>query len=298
MNEISSLISNALADQEYSSYSEFEADFLAINKDQPLQTVLCTALKSTSIGQAFSIGYRCALQALVPQLNQHEWAAFCVAEKSGSHPKKLTTTVSSEGILNGDKSFVFMADRARQIVVISVDEKTLGQSAQGQPKLLASLLQIPNDHAAISPLPKMVMIPDVPHGKLLLKGAHSTLLEGDGYLDYSKCFRWLEDRYLLMGFTALILSKVKRYNLDDELIDECMLIIGALFSLRDKEDAWGTLMLNGAYLKFQQLLKGFEKQFEYLPKDFSERWLIDKKVFALTEEVRRIKRAKAVAHLK
>ena len=71
----------------YKSFEQLEQAVFEADKTDSLSATLELALTSNNISQAFIIGYRCALQSLLPELNQRQWAAMCVSEKTGNHPK-------------------------------------------------------------------------------------------------------------------------------------------------------------------------------------------------------------------
>jgi acyl-CoA dehydrogenase len=289
MPNLSNTISDALAKDEFTSYAQFENEVLNSHGESPLLSVLSTSLRVTSVGQAFSMGYRGALQCLLPSLDSTKWSAFCVSETSGSHPKKIETTVSSAGVLYGDKSFVSMADSAEQLIVIAV-----AGYKDDRPELKAVLVNLPSEHVKLTVMPRMKMMPDVKHGKIQLDGAKGTVLLGDGHTDYNKKFRTIEDAHLLTAFTGLILSKTIRYNLDDKIIDDCMVIISSLLALDFNDSPWNTFHLNGAYELASHMVVLFENDIKNLPQNFQSDWGRDKKILSMTAKSRLAKREKAV----
>jgi len=292
MSSLSTLIPSNLSLNEFSSFSEFEKAVLAKDKTESLLSTLELGLRSANLSQAFSLGYRCALQRLCPELNQKEWAAFCVTEESGAHPKKLKTTVSAKGVLNGAKSFVSMADRAKQLLIIAVEGY-----AEDRPILKAVQVELPVIGLDLTVLPSMGMLPGVAHGKLVLNEVQGSILKGDGYLDFNKKFRSIEDAHLLMAFTSLILSKVVRCKLNDNLIDDCMVIITSLLNLEFDDKPFNVLQFSGLYRSFDLLKFKFEEGFKNSSSDFFREWNRDSKVFTLANKAKKINRNKAVAGL-
>jgi hypothetical protein len=292
MSNLTSTINDALAKSEFKSYQEFEGYVLSAQYKSSLLTVLSTALRVTSIGQAFSVGYRGALQCLLPSLDSNKWAAFCVSEVSGAHPKNLTTKVSPTGVLTGSKSFVSMGDAAEQLIVIAVSGKN-----EDRPELKAVLVNLPSNKVKQILMPAMSVMPDVRHGGIELEGAVGEILPGDGHDDYNKRFRNIEDAHLLIAFTGLILSKTIRYKLNDEIIDACMLIISSLMKLDFDDSPWNIFQLFAAYEAASKVILIFESSFEALSKEFKLDWERDKKIFILTKKNRIAKREKALIEL-
>jgi hypothetical protein len=292
MSNLSTIIDDALAKGEFTSYQEFESDALTPKYKLPLSSVLSTALRVTSIGQAFSVGYRGALQCLLPRLDTSKWAAFCVSEVSGASPKHLTCKVSTTGVLTGSKSFVSMADAAEQLIVVAVS----GINGD-RPKLKAVLVNLPNDSVKQIIMPPMNMMPDVRHGGIQLEGAVGEVLPGDGHDDYNKRFRTIEDTHLLTAFVALILSKTIRYKLNDEIIDNCILILSSLTKLDFEQSPWNTFQLSAAYKTASNVITMFESEFSTLPETFKVDWQRDKKIFNISKNNRNIKRTRALSEI-
>jgi acyl-CoA dehydrogenase len=292
MSNLSTIIDDGLAKGEFTSYQEFEHDALTPRYKLPLSSVLSTALRVTSIGQAFSVGYRGALQCLLPRLDSSKWAAFCVSEASGASPKHLTSRVSATGVLTGSKSFVSMADAAEQLIVVAVS----GINGD-RPKLKAVLVNLPNNNVKQILMPPMNMMPDVRHGGIQLEGAVGEILPGDGHDDYNKRFRTIEDTYLLAAFVALILSKTVRYKLNDEIIDNCVLILSSLIKLDLEQSPWNTFQLSAAYKMALSVISMFETEFSILPEVFKSDWQRDKKIFNISKNNRNIKRTRALIEI-
>ncbi|MFT6836355.1 MAG: acyl-CoA dehydrogenase [Francisellaceae bacterium] len=292
MSNLSSIINDALAKDEFKSYQEFEEYVLSSDYESPLLTVLSVALRVTSIGQAFSVGYRGALQCLLPSLDTRKWAAFCVSEISGVRPKNLTTKVSPTGVLTGSKSFVSMANSAEQLIVVAVSSNN-----GDRPVLKAVLVNLPDKKVKQILMPPMNMMPDVKHGGIELEGAVGEILPGDGHNDYNKRFRTIEDAHLLTAFIGLILSKTVRYKLNDEIIDGCILILSSLTKLSFDESPWNTFQLFAAYEMASKIILQFESGFEILPNEFKQDWIRDKKIFSMTKSNRATKRERALKQL-
>ena len=275
----------------YKSFEQLEQAVFDADKSNSLSTTLELALTSNNISQAFIIGYRCALQSLIPELKQRQWAAMCVSEKTGNHPKSLTSTVDDNGLINGHKSFITMADQAKQLVVIA----KAGQ-VDDTPVLKAVLLELPCEGVSIQAMPPLPMVPDISHGQITFKNCQGTLLTGDGYSDYSKRFRTLEDAHVFMAFTAMILRKCVDLKLDPELVQECLLLINSLHSLKgfDKnQEPWLHLTLAACFKHFENMCKQFEEALKKSGDDFYALWMRDKKLFTIAAKARVSRNKKA-----
>ena len=289
--DIYSLIETGLKQKKYASFSSLEDAVFQADKTASLKSTLKLALKCSDISEAFIIGYRCALQALLPELKQDKWAAMCVSEKLGNHPKLLTTTVDAEGVLNGHKSFITMADQAKQLIVIA----KAGQS-QDKPILKAVLIEQPNASVNIEIMPSLPMVPDINHGQINFESSQGKILAGDGYNDYSKRFRTLEDTHVFMAFSAMILRKCVDLKLDPELAQECLILINALNSLQgfdQKQESWLHLTLAACFKHFETLCHEFEEALLNSGDELYVLWMRDKKLFTIAAKARLSRNKKA-----
>ncbi len=141
---------------------------------------------AASPGLAFLAGYQAALRALWPAAPEG-LGALCVTEKRSVRPADLQTRL--EGlVLHGQKDFVTAGDSASWWLVAARDE------APGQPPRLSMTVVLAGAPGArLEALPALPLMPDVPHSRLLLDGAHCERLPGDGWDDYVRPFRLLED---------------------------------------------------------------------------------------------------------
>ncbi len=135
---------------------------------------------------AFLAGYQAALRALWPAAPEG-LGALCVTEKRSVRPADLQTRL--EGlVLHGQKDFVTAGDSASSV-------------AGGRPRRGTGAAAATVDDggpgrrpgARLEALPALPLMPDVPHSRLLLDGAHCERLPGDGWDDYVRPFRLLED---------------------------------------------------------------------------------------------------------
>ncbi len=287
------IIDAQLKQPQYPSFTEFAQAALAQDKKDSLQAVLSVSLRASSIGQAFAVGYRCALQALLPELNASQWAAMCVTEPQGNHPKQIQTQVTLDGFVNGQKSFVTMAELSRQLIVIG---KT-GESQDERPVLKAVLLQQPSTGISLQVMSAMNLVPDIGHGKITLENAQGVILPGDGHNDYSKRFRYLEDMHVLMAFVTLILSMSVRHKLPSPISEKCLLLMSSLLAQELFDESWQHLHMAAAFEVFEKIVSEFEAGFDSVPEAFKSDWLRDKKLFSIANKAKLARTEKARAWL-
>jgi acyl-CoA dehydrogenase len=286
------IIQTQLKQPQFDNFTEFTQAALEQNKANSLHATLAVSLRATSIGQAFSIAYRSALQALLPSLNPHQWAAMCVTEAQGNHPKLLETKVTADGVVTGHKSFVSMGILAGQLIVVAkIDDPQANTTNRSL--LKAVLVQQPAQGVHMHAMENMNLVPDVPHASMQLDNVQGVMLPGDGHTDYSKRFRYLEDIHVLMSFVTLILSTAVRNRLPLKISEQCIVLISALESQELLDEPWQHLHLGEAFKTFEGIVREFEKSFEGLSASFKADWLRDKKLFLLANKARQARTEKA-----
>jgi len=286
------IIDAQLKQPQFASFTEFAQAVLSQDKKNSLQAVLSVSLKANSIGQAFAVGYRCALQALLPELNSSQWVAMCVTEPQGNHPKQIQTQVTPDGLVSGQKSFVTMAELSQQLIVIAKSGET-GE----RPILKAVLLQQPSQGVSLQVMEAMNLVPDIGHGQIALENAQGVILPGDGHNDYSKRFRYLEDIHVLMAFVSLIFSMSVRHQLQAFISEKCLLLISSLLAQELLDEPWQHLHIAAAFESFEKIVGDFEASFDSVPESFKSDWLRDKKLFSIANKAKLARTEKARAWL-
>mgnify|MGYP000697275594 FL=1 len=286
------IIDAQLKQPQFASFTEFAQAVLSQDKKNSLQAVLSVSLKANSIGQAFAVGYRCALQALLPELNSSQWVAMCVTEPQGNHPKQIQTQVTPDGLVSGQKSFVTMAELSQQLIVIAKSGET-GE----RPILKAVLLQQPSQGVSLQVMEAMNLVPDIGHGQIALENAQGVILPGDGHNDYSKRFRYLEDIHVLMAFVSLIFSMSVRHQLPSFISEKCLLLINSLLTQELLDEPWQHLHIAAAFESFEKIVGDFEASFDSVSESFKSDWLRDKKLFSIANKAKLARTEKARAWL-
>jgi len=276
------IIDAQLKQPQFASFTEFAQAALSQDKKNSLQAVLSVSLRASSIGQAFAVGYRCALQALLPELNSSQWVAMCVTEPQGNHPKQIQTQVTPDGLVSGQKSFVTMAELSQQLIVIA---KT-GEAQGGRPVLKAVLLQQPSTGITLQIMNAMNLVPDIGHGQIALENAQGIILPGDGHNDYSKRFRYLEDIHVLMAFAGLIFNVSVRHKMPSNISEKCLLLISSLLAQKLLDEPWQHLHIAAAFGMFEKIVGDFEASFDSVPESFKSNWLRDKKLFSIANKAK------------
>jgi hypothetical protein len=100
-----------------------------------------------------------------------------------------------------------------------------------------------------------------------------------------------------MAFTSLILSKVIRYELNDALVDDCVVIITSLLTLDFDSEPFSVVQLSGLYRAFDRVRSEFESDLIKIGPEFKSDWCRDSKVFGLAKKTRKRQREKVAGFI-
>lgn len=199
-------------------------------------------------GLAFLAGYQAALRALWPEAPA-SLGAFCVTERRSVRPADLTTRFH-EGRLSGCKDFVTGGGEADWFLVAARSEPE-GESVR------ISLCSVASDTSGVTveALPPLPIATDIPHARLLLDGAEAQALPGDGWDDYAKPFRTLEDIHVLLALSAWLygVSLECRWPQGLRLKLAGVLAAGSEVARLDPREAATHLLLGGVFAQFESL---------------------------------------------
>lgn len=254
--------------------------------------VLAGRLAATP-GLAFLGGYQAALRALWPAAPA-SLGAFCVSEGKSLRPADLQTRLVGLS-LYGSKSFATAAGSAAWWLVAAREE------ASGEaPRLAMTVVLAGAPGVRLEPLAPMPLIPDIPHARLLLDGAHCERLPGDGWDAYSKPFRTLEDLHVLAALAAWLYSLALECRWPRELMLRLAgLLSGCAEVSRQSAVAAEThLLLAGLFAQFEALGPALDAAFTGGPAHWAQHWQRDRTVLALGGSARAKRLEKALAALR
>lgn len=199
-------------------------------------------------GLAFLAGYQAALRMLVPSA-PHGIGALCVTEQRSSQPAAIHTRLL-DGQITGHKDFVMGGSAAQWLIVLARTE-----DAEQTPRLAAVLVATDNAHITLQSLPALTIVPDIAHSSVQFSQAQCQILSGDGWDDYSKPFRTLEDGHVLAALCAWLYGQ----SLLDQWPQALQLqLIAVLAGLKEtlaqpNKDAASHLLLAGNLAQFASL---------------------------------------------
>ena len=262
-----------------------------IGHPAPLQLALLGGRLAATPGLAFLAGYQGALRALWPAA---PWTlgALCVTENRSTRPADMATRIDAL-ILDGRKDFVTAAEAADWLLVAAREE------AGGAPVQLAlGVVRNGAPGVQIETLPALPLMPDVSHGRLHLQGAQCERLAGDGWDDYVKPFRTLEDTHVLAALTAWLFGVGQESAWPQALQLRLLgLLAGCAEVARQCPSAAGShVMLAGLFAQFDSLRPDLDNAFAAGDAHWAQLWQRDKGLLAIAGSARskRLQKAQAV----
>jgi hypothetical protein len=177
----------------------------------PIDRALVAAAHADRLAFAFAAGYTEALRALVP--TAADAMALCATEAGGNHPRAIQTQLTSTPAghrLTGRKVWATGANTAASLLVVA----STGIDATGTNRLRVVRVPAtaPGVRIAAAPAP---FVPEIEHATIELTDvaiADADILPGDGYADYLKPFRTVEDAHVHAALAAYLLGVAHRHG--------------------------------------------------------------------------------------
>ncbi len=282
----------------WDAYRDARADGVS-----PFHAAVRVASTVDRLGLAFAVGYSAALEQLVPGVELP--CAFCVTEADGNHPRAIVSTLeaSSTGdgyTLNGAKTFVTFGNVAKTMIVAA----RIGQRADGKPDLAVARIPADREGVSLHELPPIPFVPEIPHARVELRDVRveaGERMQGDGYLEYVKPFRTVEDIHVFGSAVAYLLGLVRRTLASAELGSELLAALIALDRLSEAgpSDPRVHLALHGISESLARLFasEAFAALWEGAPAEERERWLRDQKLLRVANSAREARFRKAASQL-
>ncbi|SUD41372.1 acyl-CoA dehydrogenase [Ectopseudomonas mendocina] len=258
---------------------------------QPFDLALVGGLQAATPGLAFLAGYQAALRMLWPAA---PWTAgaLCVTENRSTRSADMNTRI--EGLqISGRKDFVTAAEGADWLLVAAREEDD-GQT----PRLALGVVRQGAPGVRIEALPALPLMPDIGHARLHLDQAQCERLAGDGWDDYVKPFRTLEDVYVLTAVSAWLFGIGRESGWPGALLLRLQaLLAGCAEVARQAPNAPTThLLLAGLFAEQQALAGDLEAALAIGAPHWADLWQRDKGLLRIAETARakRLEKARRI----
>jgi len=253
------------------------------------------------LAYAFAAGYESALGRLVPSLDDGATAALCVTEEGGGHPKAIRTTLVRDGDaswrMTGRKKFVSMAADAKRLFVAA----TRGARDDGTSDLRLVAIDLPATGVAIELMKDLPFIPEIRHGALAIHNAtvaDDQILPGDGYTDYIKPFRTIEDIHVTAAAVAFACRCACLFGWPSPLRERMLTALVTLRTLSDDDPSSPAvhILYAGAAGMVAEIMREAQTLFDAADEATHAAWARDSALLDVAGSARAARRAKAWEH--
>ncbi len=249
------------------------------------------------MAHAFAAGYRAALKRLFREQYSFDFASFCITEEGGGHPAAIETRLSEEGEgyrINGRKKFISLACYA-DILFVAVNT---GAGPGGRKKIGVALIDPGCEGVKIEKMPGLPFIPEIDHAEVLLENVMipaDALLPGDGYTDYIKPFRTVEDIHVFAAVAGYLFRIACEYRWELTYREELLQVISTLVVM-SREDPLSShlhIALAGLLSRFDRFIGAAGAQWGRVDEGVRALWERDRKILDVAGKIREKRLAKA-----
>lgn len=170
----------------------------------PVDRAIAGGFAADRLAYAFAGGYCEALAALVPETAGHV-VALCATEQGGNHPRAIETAFDGARV-TGRKQWTTLGGHADAFLVLARE----GERPDGRPALALVRVDARAEGIAVHAMPPTPFVPEIPHARVELLAAPGARLPGDGWADYVKPFRTVEDLHVHAALLGYLLQLARR----------------------------------------------------------------------------------------
>ena len=256
----------------------------------PLDRAIAGGFAADRLGWAFASGYQAALQALFPALPEDRICALCVTEVEGNHPRAIKSTLRrADGgwRLDGAKRWTTLGPECALFLVAARDAAASGE------RIALRVARVPSDApgVTIEPMADTRFVPEVPHARLRFDNvalADDALLPGDGYEDYVKRFRTVEDIHVHAAVVAYLVREARRLAWPDAWIERAAAALHALRALAVEDPSLPAthIALAGALANGAGLIAEADANWERAQDEAAARWRRDRELLNVASSAR------------
>ena len=250
-------------------------------------TAAVGGLLADRLGYAFVAGYHAALSALIGEASLRRITCLCVTEDKGAHPAAIKTTLEADGdgfVLNGTKRWATMANWGEDLLIGATEGWHDGRNRIRLVRVPAS-----SEGLHLIPLPATPFVPEIPHFSIELSSVRvstEAILPGDGYADYIKPFRTVEDIHVFIAAAAYALREVYRGAEDPTLEAQLLHTLWSLdeLSRSSPADPVVHVALHGILESAQKSLE--QVNLQSLGDEVQGRWHRDQGLLSIAQRAR------------
>ena len=259
--------------------------------DRTIDQALAGGFRSDRTGWAFASGYQAALRALFAGLPEDRICALCVTEEEGNSPRAIHTTlrrVNGGWRLDGAKRWTTLGPDGALFLVAARDAGVAGE----RPALRVARTPSNSPGVHVETMPATKFVPEVPHARLRFEDVRlpeEALLPGDGYSEYVKPFRTVEDLHVHGAVHAYLLREALLRSWPKPWVERAAAHLHAMRALavEDKDSPATHIALAGALATGDALRIEADTHWASGPSDeASARWERDRELLKVASAAR------------
>jgi len=272
-------------------YQELSRDW------NPFERAVIGGSLSDRIAFAFAGGYQAALRHMVQSLGNDQVASMAITEEGGGHPRAICATLTpvdkgGKGgyLLSGHKKWITLASEATTLLVAA----STGRTPDGLNQI--RLVHIPSGATGVSinPMKNVPFVPEISHGEVYFEGVKvpsDAILPGDGYIQYIRPFRTIEDIFLSTGFLGFFFRIATDYQWPQDILEELTCLIASLHAIaaEDSNASETHIALSGFLTQERGFVQKIDPLWEKVPGEVRERWNRDRSLLQVAEKLRNVR---------
>jgi acyl-CoA dehydrogenase len=232
----------------------------------------------------------------VPGLAPGSITALCATEEGGAHPRAIHTRLTAAGPgryeLSGRKKWATVGTAASSLLVVA---STGEEAGRNRLRVVRVRADAPGVHLHPSTTP---FVPEIPHAAVELDGVIATeadVLPGDGYDEYLKPFRTIEDIHVHAALAGYLIGVTRRHGLPHDVQERLLVLAVATCTLAraDPKAATTHAALAGILDLAPRLIGEIEPLWSVSPDDEWSRWQRDRALLRVAGSARAARRERA-----
>jgi len=258
---------------------------------EPVDRAIAGGFLADCPSYAFAAGYWAALHRLLPELPSDPIPALCISEEHGPHPARIKCRLEKQGstsLLNGKKHFVTCSREADLLLVAA----STGMDAAGKNQL--RLVRVHKQQAGITLLPlakPLAILSEISHGQIEFTEvavSPDNILPGNGYRDYIKPFRTIEDLHVMAAILGYLVRIGILFEWPQPPIEQLISHLLTIRSLARADYAAPEIHIvtAGALAAIQSLLGTLDANWKRVDDSLRSAWQRDRTVLNIAADAR------------
>lgn len=268
----------------------------------PMDRAVMGGLSADRLAWAFAAGYQSAIAALLPAVTASDFAAVCITEAGGAHPRAIESQLTPAPVegafrLNGEKRFITGGAAADVLIVAA----SVGQ-VDGRNRILVALVDPAVDGVGLEEMPPLGIVPELSHAVVRFADVvvpEDRIQGGDGYTTWIKPFRTLEDLHVVGALLGYLFAVGRRSGWPRAVLERMLALIVAVraLSLAPPLSPGVHLALAGVFGHLEDLLSALAPLWDRVDPGTARRWHRDRGLLSVAQKARDGRRTAAWRHV-